>query len=1213
MRLKHLELQGYKTFATRTEFAFDGGITAIVGPNGSGKSNVADALRWVLGEQSFVSLRGKRTEDMIFSGSVQRARLGMASASLVLDNEEGWLPIDFSEVTIARRAYRSGENEYLLNGRRVRLRDITQLLSKSGLSQRSYTVIGQGLVDAVLSLRADDRRALFEEAAGISLHRTKRTEALSRLDEAYSNLLRVNDIINEISPRLGRLGRQAERAELYLLLTQQLEGLLRTWYGYRWRQMQLGLARAQDALARRDTHLERRREALEVHEESLSAIRSRQTEARDGLGAWHRESGDLHRQMEQVQRDLAVWQERGRLLARRNEELEAEAAELSLQLQATEEKISSAEAEVAASLVELRDRETADGRAQADLDELEATRARLSGELADIQAQSVDLSTAAAERRSLISRSEERRKVLGQEREDHAAAVQAHEAQIADLRERIQPDTDELSRLAAQDDELKSLADQLEQELAELTLQQERMNASLAEDEHAAERLGARYELLSRMREEGEGLRAGVQTVLRASRSEESSLSGVIGTIAQLLHVRPEYEPALEVALGTRLQDIVVERWADAEAAISHLNDVGGGRATFIPLDMVRKPARVEMPPGRGIHGVGSDLVEVPVRLEPVVEMLLGQTIVAEDLETARRAFERLKGSFQIATVRGELVNSRGSVTGGQGGEPGRGLVLAREREWRELPGQLKAAQERAQNTRAVLVTTLESTERLRERQAALETQRQECARSIDEARTRRADLERKVEQTAQQVDWLGGLVSRLDKEEAELVGRSAELQAELERLEEEGACAEERLAGIRAKLEELEGEKLYQRLSDARTAAAVARGTWQHRRAALEALAEQRGELQAQAAAKQERIDALRAERETLAEQIDSQTSQEAVIKGWLASLAHKIEPAERETERLEQEREKLEQAGVELRARLREAETGQAQALLASRRQEDRLERIRGQITEDFGLVDMEPTEGLPEQLTLPLAEMVSALPAVEVLPEGLEEEVHRLKAQIRRMGSVNPSAPADYAEVLERHEFLTAQAADLDEAIGRLRQVIAELDEVMRLEFQATFKSVDAVFQDTFKELFGGGAAHLELTDPENLSTSGVEIVARPPGKRPQTLAQLSGGERSLTAVALIFALLETNPPPFCLLDEVDAMLDEANIRRFRRVLEELARRTQFIVITHNRGTIEAANTIYGVSMGDDSISQVVSMRLEGNRIVAPEPEKAVSSNP
>jgi chromosome segregation protein len=424
-----------------------------------------------------------------------------------------------------------------------------------------------------------------------------------------------------------------------------------------------------------------------------------------------------------------------------------------------------------------------------------------------------------------------------------------------------------------------------------------------------------------------------------------------------------------------------------------------------------------------------------------------------------------------------------------------------------------------------------------------------------------------------------------------------AGLAAEKDSVEAEAAAAQAELDGLR-------GDLLYQRLSEARTAEAIARGRWENRQAALDTLRQSESQLQTQIQAKRQQIADLDAEQSSLAQQIGSHASRERVIQGWLSSLTQKIDPSEAEVAQLEGEREELELEEGSLRTVLREAEGGYSDALLAHNRQEDRLERLRRQIMDDFGLVDMEPTEGLAEQRPLPLGELVSHLPMVEILPEGLEEEMHQIKAQLRRMGAVNPNAPDEYGEVLDRYTFLTTQATDLEEAARSLREVIAELDDLMRREFLATFELVAARFKENFTRLFGGGTARLVLTDTDDISLTGVEIVARPPGKRQQTLALLSGGERSLTAVALIFALLEVSPPPFCVLDEVDAMLDEANVKRFRTALQTLSESTQFIVITHNRGTIQAADTIYGVSMGDDSVSQVVSLRMDGNQIAAPD---------
>jgi chromosome segregation protein len=1216
MRLKHLELQGYKTFASRSELAFDAGITAIVGPNGSGKSNVADAIRWVLGEQTYRVLRAKRTEDMIFAGSDTRPRVGMASASLVLDNADGWLPIDFNEVTITRRAYRSGENEYLLNGSRVRLRDITELLANCGLAQRTYTVIGQGLVDAVLSQRPEDRRLLFEEAAGITLYQSKRAEAVSRLDETRANLLRVNDIVNEIAPRLQRLEREAERAERHALLARELEGLLRTWYGYRWRQEQVALRRTRDALNRREQSLSRRRQALDDLDEKVARLRARQGQLREQLGQWHNESAGLHRSMEEVQRDLAVWQERARLLARRADELLAERADLAGRLQAATEAVSSAERDVADCHAGWQERESLVAEARDALEAHEQVRRDLASQLARAEARTLDLRAQVSDRRNRLAQLEEQRGALEKERAKHLEAAAANEGKAGELAAARSLLGERQAALRDEDERLAAEAADLDDSLRAAQTRRAELEADLAAAQQQAEGLRSRHDLLDHLRAEGEGLHGGVKAVLQAAEKGRSvlrqtrppgtdtPLRGILGTVAQHIQVPAEYEAAIEVALGGHLQDLVVETWADAEAAIAYLRQGRRGRATFLPLDSMRPQTRLVLPGGEGIIGVASELVRAEKRLAPMVEMLLCRTAVVRDLKAARRAFDRLRGGFQVVTLAGEVVRSSGTVTGGEGKGQAHGQVLAREREWRDLPAHIDKAVAHVAEIRQALEGVRATERQGRELRAAVEARRREGAPAAAKLQRQAADLEAEVAVLRRQSAWVREQMAQLDTTQGRLAERKGVLRAELEALGKDQQAGEARAAALRSELESLQGEALYRRLSEAQTAAAVSRGVWDHRQAALTAARDRQQQLLSEQEAKGQRIAALQEEQAQLSGQIQERASREIVIQGWLSALADKIEPAEAEVARLEGEREELEGQETLLRARLRQAESSHAQALVAHSRQEDQLERLRRQIADDLGLVEMEPTEGLAEQRLLPLGQMVSALPAVEIPPEGLEDEIHQLKAQMRRMGAVNPNAPAEYAEVLERYTFLSTQATDLESAARSLREVVSELDDVMRREFVATFKEIAARFRENFAELFGGGTARLVLTDPEDVSQTGIEIVARPPGKRQQSLALLSGGERSLTAVALIFAVLAVSPPPFCVLDEVDAMLDEANVRRFRQALEALSEQTQFILITHNRGTIEAASTIYGVSMGDDSTSQLISLRLEGERIAAPD---------
>jgi chromosome segregation protein len=1209
MQLKSLQVQGYKSFATKTEFGFEPGITAIVGPNGSGKSNIADAVRWVLGEQSYRLLRGKRTEDMIFSGSAQRARVGMAQVHLTLDNTNGDLPIEFTEVTLSRRAYRSGENEYLLNGNRVRLRDITELLAHSGLARRSYTVIGQGMVDAALALRPQERRELFEEAAGIAHHQARRAEALKRLEETRANLVRINDIINEITPRLRRLEGESERTEYHGLLTQQLDGLLRTWYGYRWKQEQLNLLRAEDALRRREQSLAQRREVMETLDARTQALRSRQAELRTALSAWHRKAGQLRAEADAVQRDLAVAQERGRQEARQRDGLLADLAVLRAEHKAALERMAGIESDLAAREAIVGQHADRLRQAEAALQAHEAERDRLVREVATLQAHVVELASRTAEGESRLAGLDERRAAGAQEIEAHRAAIGELEGRLSELRRQLEAAQAEATEL---EDAIHQLTAAAERLADAIDAAQDRQ-ATLRQAVHAArqheDRLQARYDGLRRMRAEGEGFSAGVRAVLRAARGGGATrLSGVLGTVAELVHVPAELEVAVSTALGSHLQDVVVETWHTARAAIEFLKQSRGGRVTFLPLDTVRPATRLDLPSGAAeekadLLGLACDLVETAEpQLAPVIELLLGRTAVVRSLDAAYRLFHRLRDRFRIVTLDGEVLQSSGAVTGGTALDGDASEVLSREREWRSLPEALARARQAREEAEAELETQVSAEQDLRSQRASLEGRMRERRQTLAQVQNHDAELTRQLDRRQAAVDWRQGRIQEAEASQTALDAQRVRLMDQLEVARDEARRAEDRMASLQAELDALRGEAVYASVSDARTAVAVAESAWETHRAAREELQDRVGELEAQAEAKHASVAQLEAEATDLQSRMDALAIQEADLRTRLAAVEVQIGPAEEELETLDRERGGLDADETVARAQLREAETRNSQALLGLSRQQDRVARLREQIMDDFGLVEMERLNGVADQLPLPLGELVQALPTVEVLPEGLEDEIHRLKAQLKRMGPVNPNAPAEYAEVLDRHIFLSNQAADLEEATQSLREVITELETLMRQAFDDTFQAVAAEFGRYFTELFGGGSARLVLTDPDDLDQTGVEVVARPPGKRQQGLALLSGGERALTAVALIFAILVVSSPPFAFLDEVDAMLDEANIGRFREALQSLSERTQCVVITHNRGTIQVADTIYGVSMGEDSTSQVVSLRLEGDRVKA-----------
>jgi chromosome segregation protein len=1202
MRVKHLELQGYKTFATKTEFVFDEGITAIVGPNGSGKSNIADAVRWVLGEQSYKTLRGKSTADMIFSGSESRPRMGMSQAALTLDNSDGWLPVEFSEVTIARRAYRSGENEYLLNGNRVRLRDITELLAKSGLSQRTYTVIGQGLVDAALSLRPEERRTLFEEAAGITIHQAKRDNATAKLEGTQQNLVRVNDIINEIGPRLERLKRQAERAHEYGQLAQELEGLLRLWYGYQWQQGQKALRQARSRAKEQRSQLEKRRKELVELEQRIAHVRAQQAEKREQLSQWHRESSALHAEAEKLQRELAVCQERKRLLSQQREEILHEITPLEVNREAQQGRIAQIEEELSRIEDQLKEGSAQVQEAQKQLDHHEGQRQALMERMAALRQQALELSTELADRQNRLAQLDERREELRVEREGHQQAIAGQEAQKAIAEEHLQAVKGQMDAWHAQ---AQALAVQREDKEREIEASQERqaqLQASLSEIQRQEERLRAHQELLTRMREEMAGYQAGVRRVIQAAGAGQ--LSGIVGAVASLIEVPAELEAAIETALGAHGQDIVVETWADAEAAIGFLKETRGGRATFLPMDAVRSPGPISLPQEKGVLGLAVELIGCKARLRPAFDVLLGRTLVVEDLETARRTLgQAASDSYpcQIVTLAGEVVHSNGTIAGGATEDQG-GDLLAHEREWRELPDRLAATRQKRQELEEQGQRAEQAHRQLLATLANLENWESEL-RAASEARAAQADVaERRAERLAQEIEWRRGLEKQLDDELAALNEKEADIGQEVEKLKADQASIQEGIAALERQLEAISGDDLYEQLAQLKTALAVTEQSREDRRTIYHSHQANLEHLEGQIAAKQERADELTQEGEALAGQIGDLQAHGEELSGQIQALADLIEPTEAELIELEGQQVEWEDKEDNCRSRLHRYETVYSQAALEMERRRDEVVSLRQQIQNDLGLVELEITDLLPEQPPLPLKPLVSTLPSIDELPEDLEDEIQRLKVQLKRAGPINPNAPAEYAEALERHTFLTTQVEDLEQASDSLRQVIAELDQLIEVDFRKTFESVAAEFKECFTALFGGGAAKLVLTDPENPLETGIDIIVRPPGKRQQSLALLSGGERALTAAALIFAILKVSPTPFCILDEVDAMLDEVNIGRFRKMLQDLGNHTQFVVITHNRGTIEAANTIYGVSMGEDSVSKVISLKLEGESVTA-----------
>jgi len=1191
MRLQKLELQGYKSFASKTEFLFNDGVTAIVGPNGSGKSNVADAIRWVLGEQSYRLLRGKRTEDMIFSGSSQRSRSGLAQVTMTLDNSEGWLPVDYNEVTIGRRALRSGENEYHFNGNRVRLRDIAEILGRSGLARRTYTVIGQGLVDTALSLRPEERRTLFEEAAGITIHQMKRSDALSKLEDTQSNLLRIHDIIAEIAPRLRSLKAQATKAENHALRTTELQDLLRIWYGYQWYVSQNRVEEAGELLAQHVDIVEQRTQEIEAVEEQITRRREEQTTLRVSLGEWHRNSSQLHASAETVERELAVWQERAHQITRQMQELSQELLSLNTEAQGQDERISTAEGRLSEIETERTGLVTRTAEVQGQAQKQEQERQQLLHALNRARDDAFRIATELADRRNRLVQLDERKNELQSEQAEHQAQIDASQKAIGELERQIRTVKGELDTWIESSALLETQRQRALESARKIVASRPAIEEQLDKAKETLTRLRSRQDLLARLREDMEGYYAGVRSIMR------TDIAGVIGPVAGQIEVESRLERAIETALGSHLQDVIVEKWEVAEEAIAQLKKTRGGRATFLPLDSLRSSRIVSAPGEQGVIGTASQLISHPPALKPAIDMLLGRTLVVEDLKVARRIMRRNRDASQIVTLAGEIVRSSGAVTGGETRKSAEGGMLAREREWRELPGKLQDAEKSAEETQGQL-------DKSRKTEAAHRQTAEDLARDLTKRQAEQAQLEEQVQsisrrqdRASQEADWHRRLIEQLAGENQALLDKKAALDGEIaERTRIQGEM-NEKIETLQTQANNLSTEEIQRQLAELRSAIAALDSRRDGQRQVIRNLRNSLQHTRGQIAGKERRHEELGKQGQDLSTRIATASGERESLTSRIESLESQIQPTEDRLNELETQLTAHYSAEDRMRQKLREAESQHAAANLELQRREDQLKNLHRQIEEDLGLVEVEPIDGIVEQTPLPLHPLVSKLPVIETLPDGVEEQINRLRASLRRLGSINPQAPEEYTNALERHTFLSEQVEDLEQASRSLRAVIAELDEIMERDFMQTFRAVAAQFKTYFATLIGGGSAQLQLSDPENITTPGIDIVARPPGKRQQGLALLSGGERALTAAALIFAILKISPTPFCILDEVDAMLDEANVSRFRQGLKDLADHTQFIIITHNRGTVEVADTVYGITMGEDNTSRSISLRMDG----------------
>ena len=1222
--LKRLELHGFKSFAPRTVLEFSPGITSIVGPNGSGKSNVADSIRWVLGEQSMRQLRGKKSDDVIFAGGQGRATMQMAEVGLVLDNSAGWLPSEYSEVTVARRSFRSGDNEYLINGQRVRLKDVLLLLAQARIGHDSYTVIGQGMVDQALSLRAEERRGLFEDAAGIRQFQAQRTDAEQKLTLTQSNLSRLRDIIAEIEPRLGPLAEQARRAREFSGASDELTRLLRIWYRRQW----IELHKARDAAEQIERDLQGRIQKLQdalVVEEALTQEMRQQREALLGeIAALRRERSEASNRLQASERELAVAHERLASIDRQETDLAGEqeqqadaVAAARAHAEVLEDQLARAEAQadtLAASL------ETLESAVHAARQEQEREEARLRAAQRDVIQVQARLGAAQTELGRLQRQLGERNRALAARGDAAALAkrkLDAAERQLGERREAFE-------RARAAVETLVSQRDQLAQEMVAGQAEIERLRAAVADAQREQRAHTDKLELLAEWQRNMEGFGDGVRALMQSTDDERPP---IIGVLAQLLSVQPGLEVAVEAALGQFLHAVLVPNRDDAIRAGEWLRAAGAGHARIVWIDNIpyseeRQPD-LPTPDGRRFFGLARDAVTVRDDLRPVIARLLSATYIVRDLGVA----ESLVGLHALAgplvTLDGELRHPSGWMRAGaqrsSAGDSDRtSSVLARERELRQLPAEV----DRLTGVIAELQSQLGHQRTIQEeRRGRIEACRKELQQAEAQAREHEravATLQREQERAHSEVQVSTSLSEQLAAEVRGLEQEALATAARVAEQEEAQRDAAEQVDAIQEEIDDLHARNRTQQeeLSRARTSLAVQKQEAKAIGQRADQLRGQARELELQMSRRGERVKNLQLQREQLTETVAAHERALGELRDRTRELSDQLR--ERDTRQVELERQalELERGQSAERQELARIEVEYRRGIVESQRARDAVDALAQQIREELAAEgDDDPLERLVAQIEAQGDEDESReLTADEAAK--MRRQIDQLRGRLKHLGGYDPDAPQVYEELRTRFEFLTAQVRDMEQASANLRAVIAELDVTMRRQFEETFHAVNERFQRHFTTLFHGGAARLELTAPRRTrgdddeddegdqqqvapkpaGFGGVEVYVQIPGKRVQDLSLLSGGERSMVSAALLFALLETNPPPFCLLDEVDAALDEANVVRFCEILHILKERTQFIVITHNRVTMTHANAIYGVSMGGDSVSRVLSMKLE-----------------
>ena len=1180
MYLKRLELQGFKSFADKTVIELMPGITTVIGPNGSGKSNISDAIRWVLGEQSMKSLRGTKSLDIIFAGTQNRKSLGFAEASLVFDNSDGALPIEYTEVTVTRKIYRSGETGYFINKVPCRLKDVLELFMDTGIGKDGYSIIGQGKIDEILSNKSEDRRHIFEEAAGIVKYRTRKEESEKKLEHTKLNLLRINDILSEIEGNLEPLQMQADKAKKYLNLREELKSIEIGLFVYnieKYKKDLEELVKSIEVMQNQANEEEEKLEEIKALKEELKSSIDQITEEIENMSNIGFES---QKQIEQLNSDINVAKTR---IANNNENSQRYSKEIEEQNNHIKELHEEIEQKEARKDSLKQNKEKFEKELNEKQTELDKLTQKLSSKELEIEGY-----------KQTVEQNTDKKYELQSEINTQNANYQNHEKRQAQIKQEMQSTISELDStrlnkedIAKQFNEIENKKNKVQKSLEDISKQREEANQKIKSFESNINILSSdmrvkesKLKFLIETEKEKEGYIKSVKSLLQDCENIKDLGKGMHGVLANIIEVPDELETSIEMCLGASLQNIVTETEEDAKKLVEHLRKNNLGRASFLPISSV-KGKKLDKIKGqdKGVIGIASDLVKYNKKYEQIILNLLGRTVIVDNMETAIKIAKQNGYTFRIVTTDGDLINPSGAITGGSVAKKtvnilGRGKEIEKlEKEINNLKQKIEKLQNDKQNYE-------ESIEGILELSANLEKELQEIDITYATEKQKVISIDENIDKLQKRLNRLKEEQANLEKQKEEAVSTKGNLQVEINKISEQN----KELSKIITEFAELnkDDQKYIDDLNFDITNLKISVSSFDESEASIQEIQERiNQELENSKQSienKKTQIEQIILDNETLENSIQETLQKIEEVKANVQNSSSKIEE-------LKQERtlknEKLSKQENEITDKFKVIEDLKGQLVkleVKKTKIEEDINGIYNKMWEEYELTPNNVGEyQKPENVQL------------------TQRRVNVLRTEIKELGSVNIDSIEEYKNLKDRYDFMSEQRLDLENTMSKLRNVISEMTQIMKEQFKEKFKVINKNFGEVFAELFGGGKAELILEDENNILECGIEINVQPPGKKLQNMMLLSGGEKAFTAIALLFAILKINPAPFCVLDEIEAALDDVNVFRYAEYLKKFTKHTQFLVITHRKGTMEAADSVYGVTMEESGISKLLSMKL------------------